>query len=252
MVDRVERCRHAAFEAPLGALAAANPKIHEALDRPPPLRPVEPAVLGGFVRERLVHLLRRRVVGALEMEGAVDNRSAAAIRLNARDLRLELVKGLAPALGRAFEHRLDLRRVRDNIGLHHLHQRSVRRGAELDLRNGAEQRPAAARVDHVMVDRQALGGCDLGERPPGPMVHALGRTHAHLERAAGAHLDRSLRNRIAARAEPSLDVVGGAPGLEHRLSRRGKDPRDAQGGRLKLAARIIDRVHRSCPRSPEF
>ena len=54
------------------------------------------------------------------------------------------------------------------------------------------------------------------------------------------------------RAEPSLDMLRGAPGLEHRFARRGKNSRDPQGRGLNLAARLIDRVHRSCPRFPEF
>src|SRR4029077_17176132 len=107
------RRRHAAFEAPLRALPAANPKIHEALDRPPPRWSVKPAVLCRLVRQPLVHLLRRRVVGALDMKGAVDNGTTAAAPLDARDFCLEVVECLAPAFGRALEHRLSLRGVGD-------------------------------------------------------------------------------------------------------------------------------------------
>ncbi len=252
VIDRVERRRHAAFELPLGALAATDPKIHEALDRAPPLRSVEPAALGRLVRERFVNLLRRRVVNALQMEGAMHNRAGAAVRLNTRDFRLELVERLAPAFRRALEHRLDLGRVGDRIGLHHIHPRTAGGGTEFDLRDGAEQRAAAARVNHMMVDRQALRSHDLGERSPGPMLHALGRAHADLEPPADVHLDRRFGNRIAARAEPSFDMVSRAPGFEHCFARRREDSRNAQRRRLNLAARIIDRVHRSFLRFPEF
>src|ERR1700678_4418942 len=37
VVGRVKRRRHPAFEAPLRAFTAADAKIHEALDRSPPL-----------------------------------------------------------------------------------------------------------------------------------------------------------------------------------------------------------------------
>src|ERR1700729_3129063 len=49
-IDRIEGRRHTAFETPIRALTAADAKIHEALDRPPPLWPIKPAVLGRFVR----------------------------------------------------------------------------------------------------------------------------------------------------------------------------------------------------------
>ncbi len=85
------------------------------------------------------------------------NRSAAAVRPNARDFRLELVQRLAPALRRAFEHWLHQRRVEDRISLLDIHPCTALSGAEFDPRDGAEQRPAAAGVDHMVVDRQALG-----------------------------------------------------------------------------------------------
>src|ERR1700722_3842707 len=118
------------------------------------------------------------------MEGAVDNGTTPVASLNARDFRLELVKRLAPAFWRPFEHRLRLSRVGECVGLHHLHQRAARGGAELDLREGAEQRSAAARVNHVMIDRQAVWGHNLGELPLGPVVDALWRAHADLKRAS--------------------------------------------------------------------
>src|ERR1700722_21030306 len=100
-------------------------------------------------------------------------------------------------------------------------------GAELDLRDGAEQRAAATRVDHVMVDRQAFRRGDLGERSLSPMLQPLRRAHADLEPAADAHLDRRFWNRIAVRAEPSFDVVRRAPGLEYSFARRREDARNA-------------------------
>ena len=50
MVDRVERRRHAAFEAALDPLAAADPEVHRPLDEPPTGGSEKPAALGGFVR----------------------------------------------------------------------------------------------------------------------------------------------------------------------------------------------------------
>ena len=186
------------------------------------------------------------------MEGAVDDGTIAAASLNARDFRLELVERLAPALGRAFKHRLGLSGIGDRIGLHDIHPRAAIGGAEFDLRDGAEQRSAAAWVDHVMVDRQALRRHDLGEHSFGPMLQPFRRAHADLEPPTDPHLDRRFWNRIADRAEPSFDVVRRAPGLEHSFARRREDARNAQRGRLNLAARLIDRVHRSFLRFPEF
>src|ERR1700729_2914624 len=50
VIDRVEGRRHTALETPLCPLPAADAKIHEALDRPPPLWPVKPEVLDRLVR----------------------------------------------------------------------------------------------------------------------------------------------------------------------------------------------------------
>ena len=165
---------------------------------------------------------------------------------HARDFRLELVERLAPTLGRALQHLFRLARACGRVGLHDLHQRSA--GAvvtETDPGDGAEQRTAAARVDHMMVDREALGGDDLGERPPRPMIDAFRRAHADFEPSADAHLNRRLGNRIAVRAEPSLDAVGRAPGREYRLPWRREDARNAHRGRIDLAGDAIDLAH-SC------
>src|SRR6185437_5054789 len=102
------------------------------------------------------------------------------------------------------------------------------------------------------VDHEALGRPDLGERPFRPMLEPFGRAHADLERAPDPQLDRGFGDRIAVWAEPSLDRVGGAPGLEHGFARRGEGARNADRGGLEPSPYLIDLVHRFLLRGSGF
>src|SRR5271163_820267 len=104
VIDGIEGRGYAALEAALDPLTAADPEVHHPLDQPPSRRSEKPEAFRGLLRQRPVHLIRRRLVNALKVEGAVDDGAdAAALLLDARDLRLKLVERLAPALRRALD-----------------------------------------------------------------------------------------------------------------------------------------------------
>ena len=104
--------------------------------------------------------------------------------------------------------------------------------AKLDLGIGAEQLLAGA-VGGVHVDHQPGVRGDLDESAAGPVLLAGRRAHADFERAADAHFHLGVRDGEGGGAEPALHVLGGAPGLEHRLAPGVEDAGQPQRRRLR-------------------